>query len=236
MGRYSYSSRKTVSECKTIDVFWLNKHDYFSGYKSGGIEWKRGGKVTSSIGIEVNVLSAGDRRFRSTADNPAVSNFPDNSYMRLYYTQTNRFTGEKTELDYKVKLVTTPCNLGGVRYWFICSLVVDGKSCLRRVGKLYLPPGGKYFGCRHCYDLTYESCKKSGSFHYENAEKHAKRMRKIREQLGGSSSLIERFPQKPKGVSFLKYDKLFSEYIELAEKMYAGMEADLKRFMDKLES
>lgn len=216
MGRDPYSDRKTVEECKDIDVFWLNKHDYFSGYKSGGIEWKRGDKVTSSIGIEVNVL--------------------DNSYMRLSYTQTNRFTGEKTELDYKVKLVTTPCNFGGVRYWFICPLVVDGKSCLRRVGKLYLPPGGKYFGCRHCYDLTYESCKKSGSFHYENAEKHAKRMRKIREQLGGTSSLIERFPQRPKGMSFLKYDKLISEYMELAEKMYAGMEADLKRSMDKLES
>ncbi len=23
--------------------------------------------------------------------------------------------------------------------------------------KLYLPPGGRYFGCRRCYDLTYES-------------------------------------------------------------------------------
>jgi hypothetical protein len=25
------------------------------------------------------------------------------------------------------------------------------------VGTLYLSPGGKYFGCRHCYDLSYES-------------------------------------------------------------------------------
>lgn len=23
--------------------------------------------------------------------------------------------------------------------------------------KLYLPPGAQYFGCRSCYDLTYES-------------------------------------------------------------------------------
>jgi len=29
------------------------------------------------------------------------------------------------------------------------------------VGKLYLPPGGKYFGCRHCYNLTYKSCQES---------------------------------------------------------------------------
>lgn len=216
MGRYSYSDRKTVSECKTIDVFWLNQHDYFRGYKIGGIEWKRGGKAISSIGIEVNVL--------------------DHFYMRLFYTQTNRFTGKKTELDYKVKLVTTSCNFGGVRYWFICPLVVDGRSCGRRVGKLYLPESSKYFGCRHCYDLTYESCQKSGSFHYENVEKHAKRMRKIREKLGGTSSLIERFPPKPKGMRWEKYDKLISEYMELAEKMYAGMETDTKRLMDGLES
>ena len=30
-------------------------------------------------------------------------------------------------------------------------------------GKLYLPPGGKYYGCRHCYDLTYESSQTSHS-------------------------------------------------------------------------
>ena len=41
--------------------------------------------------------------------------------------------------------------------FFVCPLVVRGSPCERRVGKLYLPPGGRYFGCRLCYDLTYES-------------------------------------------------------------------------------
>ena len=27
----------------------------------------------------------------------------------------------------------------------------------RRCGKLYLPPGGRHYGCRVCYELTYES-------------------------------------------------------------------------------
>jgi hypothetical protein len=30
-------------------------------------------------------------------------------------------------------------------------------GCGKRVGILYLPQGGKYFGCRHCYQLTYKS-------------------------------------------------------------------------------
>ena len=34
---------------------------------------------------------------------------------------------------------------------------MNGHACNRRVAKLYLPPGGRYFGCRHCYRLTYRS-------------------------------------------------------------------------------
>jgi hypothetical protein len=46
----------------------------------------------------------------------------------------------------------------------VCPLRVDGRSCGRRVGKLYLPPAGGYFGCRHCHDLTYTSCQESHQF------------------------------------------------------------------------
>jgi hypothetical protein len=28
----------------------------------------------------------------------------------------------------------------------------------RRMGKRSLPPGDRYFGCRHCCELTYTSC------------------------------------------------------------------------------
>jgi len=78
-------------------------------------------------------------------------------YARFQYTSTRRSTGEKTECDYKVRLVTTPCHFGGVRWWFLCPLITNGVSCGRRVGTLYCPPGATYYGCRHCYNLTYES-------------------------------------------------------------------------------
>jgi hypothetical protein len=67
------------------------------------------------------------------------------------------------ELDYKARLVWTPCNFGGRRWWFVCPLVVNGRACNRRVGVLYLG-GGKYFGCRPCHDLTYESSRESHKF------------------------------------------------------------------------
>jgi len=32
------------------------------------------------------------------------------------------------------------------------------------VGKLYLPGNGRFFGCRHCNNLTYTICQKSGQY------------------------------------------------------------------------
>jgi hypothetical protein len=57
-----------------------------------------------------------------------------------------------------VRIATTRPRFGGLRWWFICPLIVNGRRCNRRVGKLYLPPAARYFGCRHCHDLTYTSC------------------------------------------------------------------------------
>ena len=75
--------------------------------------------------------------------------------MRIEGIWTDSNTGGKEEVRYPVRLVDTPCNFGGRRWWFTCPI------CKRRVAKLYLPPGAKYFGCRHCYNLTYQSCRDS---------------------------------------------------------------------------
>jgi len=51
----------------------------------------------------------------------------------------------------------TKPNFGGMRWWFVCSLLHAEVPCNRRVKKLFLPPSGEYFGCRTCLGLTYES-------------------------------------------------------------------------------
>jgi len=141
MGRYYWDKKDTVEDCRSVSISFLKKHGYLSPEccQSGGISWKnRYGEETSSIGI-------------------TVSTFEAHSFVRFYYTVTKRSTGEKIECDYKVQLTTTPCNFGGVRYWFICPLSKNGVYCGRRVSKLYCAPGGNYYGCRHCYNLSYES-------------------------------------------------------------------------------
>jgi len=73
----------------------------------------------------------------------------EDPHVRLYYTLTDR-DGTEEKYDYEVSLVTTDCNLGGVRYWFGCP------TCGSRVGVIYLS-ASNYFTCRHCNDLTYQS-------------------------------------------------------------------------------
>jgi len=142
MGRYYFDKKDTVEDCRIVSISFLKKQGYFSEpcCMSGTIFWKNSlGERTGSIGITVSTLD------------------DIGHYVRFYYTVTNRSSGEKTEYDYKIQLTTTPCNFGGVRYWFICPLSKNGVYCGRRVAKLYKAPGGNYFGCRHCYNLSYES-------------------------------------------------------------------------------
>jgi hypothetical protein len=68
---------------------------------------------------------------------------------------------QREVVGYQVQLLAERTRFGGLRWYFLCPLIVDGEPCQRRAGKLYLPPGGHYFGCRRCYGLTYTSRKES---------------------------------------------------------------------------
>jgi hypothetical protein len=138
MGRYYWSKKTTVEDSTKLSISKLKEFGLLGGCCSTTLTWTR--KLsghTNSIGIVVDVL--------------------DEPYVKLNYTITDRNSGEKNDYDYKVGLTTTQCNFSGKRYWFICPLVRNGVPCGRRVGTLFLSSGGKYFGCRHCYNLSYES-------------------------------------------------------------------------------
>jgi hypothetical protein len=65
--------------------------------------------------------------------------------------------GIEREVSYTIEVVSDPCRFGGTRRYLRCPLVRGSEACGRRAGKLFLPPGGRYFGCRTCYNLTYQS-------------------------------------------------------------------------------
>jgi hypothetical protein len=84
--------------------------------------------------------------------------------VRLWYSWVWRSTQLQESAEYRVRLTATRPRFGGLRWWFVCPLVVNGVACGRRVGNLYLPPSGRYFGCRHCNNLTYASCQESRKY------------------------------------------------------------------------
>lgn len=61
----------------------------------------------------------------------------------------------KKDIGYPIYLYESVLHFGGIRYWFACPLYRGQEQCARRVGTLYF--NGRYFGCRHCLDLTYQS-------------------------------------------------------------------------------
>jgi hypothetical protein len=132
--------KDVVEDCRVLDVNrWTHKGILREGvHHFGGWKWCNAatGEETSSIRYEVNTT---DMAF------PRV---------RLYYT----FTRTQEHMDYTIRLQSTRPYFGGLHWWFTCPLLRLGKSCNRRVSKLYLPPGGRHYGCRHCYDPSYQSC------------------------------------------------------------------------------
>lgn len=142
-------ARAIAEQSNSLKISWLKKKNYFprgGSHHGGTITWSYGiSEDKSSIGIEVTQGLEGQQ-----------------DYMRLHYTHTDYWTSEKTKMDYQVQLTTTPCNLGGVRYWFICPLSKSGRYCGRRVGVLYSI--GKWFGCRYCGDIAYQAQFEGGNF------------------------------------------------------------------------
>ena len=148
--RYCASPKETVESCLVLSAAWLQSEGRIGAglYGGGRLVWRRvsTGEQTASIGYHVNTLAG---------EPPTI---------RLNYTHTRRGEDQGERMDYPVGLTTTPLPWGGVRWWFVCPLTVNGRSCWRRCGKLYLPPGGRYFGCRLCYDLTYTSAQQAHKF------------------------------------------------------------------------
>lgn len=137
--RYYYSRKATADESCRLTMSSLRKDGILSsGYVTGTRIW------TSSMTGKRTIISF-------------AVDITDDPYIRLVYSVTDR-EGNKTDYDYEVSLVTTPCNFGGLRYWFGCP------SCGRRVAVLYLAPGDVYFRCRHCNNLSYHSRNESSPF------------------------------------------------------------------------
>jgi hypothetical protein len=105
MGRRSTGSM-TINGVPKIELGWLLHNGYIKKGQNifGSLRWTN----DNSIRIETN--------------------YTDEKYIRLIYTNTNICTNEKTEHDYKIYFHEVPSNLGkGNVLYFICPS--DGHYC-----------------------------------------------------------------------------------------------------------
>lgn len=195
-----FGKKTTTDECHSVDVRYLHRR---GSLKPGGwftLRWSRGERETGSIR---GFVEGGARAER----------------VILAYRHRRGAGGEWEDAREPVRLDWTPCNFGAYRPWFIC----PGAGRGRRVAVLHEP--GKYFLCRHCYDLAYESQREGGMY------RALRKAQGIRERLGGSANMTIPFPDKPKGMHWRTYRRLREEHDEAETAQLLGM----REWLDKLE-
>ena len=114
-------------------------------------------------------------------------------------------------LKYLVHLTSTSPNYGGRRWYFVCPLA----GCGRRVACLYLAPGSRYFACRHCSNLTYQSTRN------DLMEKVDSRLYKVRYRMKAKGKvtgfILDPIPPRPRYMHLETYGRLMMEYYNLLD-------------------
>jgi hypothetical protein len=135
--------KRVVEDCLVLDAIRLKRDGLLRAglCRSFALTWTHGltGAVLGTAGYAVDTTGPGE------------------PWARLSHT----FAPSGEPVDDWIGLCTTRPHLGGERWWFLCPGPPGGGPCGWRVGKLYLPPDERHFGCRHCHALTYESCRDS---------------------------------------------------------------------------
>lgn len=176
MGARIYiDSKLTTNNCCALDINWLKKNNYIQHGQAIDVFTSWRSRMTKKTTQAIKVRVISDKG------------------IKLNYERN----GE--EIEYYAKFTYSNCNYGGKRVWFQC----PNEDCKKRVGKLFLR--GKYFLCRHCHNLAYETQNMTDAF------RSLEKAQKIRERLGGSPSTMDIFPFKPKRMHWKTYYKLKHE-------------------------
>ena len=158
-GWHRHDKKRCVEDGLTLGVkgykrFVAQAHEARTGV-GGESTWRHAGEVTSSIGFRYHPG-------REAPDALAADGGGVCGQLRLHYTQTRG--DAKEDLAYDLAVEVRPCHFGGWRLYLLCPLVVNGRACGARCEKVYLPPGGRHFGCRTCHELTYRSSQEAHHF------------------------------------------------------------------------
>ncbi|WP_138935920.1 hypothetical protein [Roseovarius arcticus] len=172
-GRLSY--RQKAEDCRSLDVNRFHRDGCLRPGRQGNWVWSRDGEEVGRIGYKAK----GGR-------------------LVLDY-RVRQYGGDWEPITETIRITYADCNYGNVRPYFMCPGVVNGRHCGRRVGKLF--SGGRYFLCRHCYNVSYSS---QSEARYDRA---LRRANKTRMALGGEPGTASWIAPKPKGMWQRTYER-----------------------------
>lgn len=139
-----------INDCLVLDTAWLRKQKMLPGQGRG----TRAYSITWRKWTEHDFIDRKEQSYHIQAalssDTPAL--------ILSYQVEQVSESGSKKKQNHihRVRLVTTPCNYGSVRWWFACP------DCAARVRVLYINPKCDGLAsmrplCRTCLDLHYPS-------------------------------------------------------------------------------
>ena len=165
-GRTSYKQK--AEHCKSLDVNRFHRDGCLTPGRAGNWVWSRDGEEVGRIGYRA-----------------------EEARLVLDY-RVRQYGGEWEPITQSIRITHTDCHYGNQRPYFICPGVVNGRHCTRRVGKLF--SGGRYFLCRHCYNIAYSSQSEA------RYDRMLRRANKLRRALGGEPGTANWIAPKPKGM------------------------------------
>jgi hypothetical protein len=195
--RGRYGAKSTTDDYRTLDVRrWAREGALRLGYR-GGWQWTCDGETVASI------------QMRAEQDRVVL----------IYRHRSGG--GEWKDEQYPVRIVRTPCNLGGWRAWFICPAV----GCGRRVGILY---GGGIFACRRCYQLAYPSSREDAG------DRATRRADKLRARLGWEPGILNLNGDKPKWMRWRTFERMAAEHDQLVARSLQAAKLKFGLFVSDL--
>jgi hypothetical protein len=166
---------------------WLKQ----GAWVSGTLRWSIAGtgEETASIGFEARLSE-------------------EEGHVRLHWTSTNRWSGEKRQCENRIELTTRAQPLGGRRWWFVCPRT--GQLAAR----LHLPSGADTFACRKAYRLAYRSQRETP------CDRAISRAFSLRHKLGDDGGIGD-YVTKPKGMHQRTFERAMGR-IDRAEDIVDG--------------
>jgi len=201
MGGYGsgrQGGKSKAEHCRKLDINKMLREGCLKPGYGGGWQWLENGEKVANIGFH-------------TEENRIILNYRHRSY-----------GSDWVDVEQPVPIMWTPCRYGGQRPYFRCPGVVNGIHCGRRAIKLY--SGGKYFLCRHCYSLAYNSQSETRS------DRLLRRANKRRMSLGGEPGVCS-WINKPKGMWQRTRDRHKAEIFNAEEQATAEF---VRRFSGRL--